>query len=246
MRAQNPMANTGFVGSRRAPIALGTCFFYRWPSYVITAAHCVNQSSPADLFIEIPSIAFGKRFQVSAIHLHPIADAAILKVESITEADITWTWNQAWQEEGLGIPVMSYGYPLDFVCDGSEVPTTRLFIGYIQRFFQHKSRLGFAYEAAEVSYRAPRGLSGSAVFNTQLHGRLYGIITENIQIGTEISSIVNIEENGKEYREQIRDTKNFGVSLWLPAITNWIDSVIPPVSVAEELRRAENQHKSNR
>jgi hypothetical protein len=51
------------------------------------------------------------------------------------------------------------------------------------------------------------------------------------------------EENGKTFREHYHNVINYGVPLWLPSISNWIDIAVPPVPQEELNRRAANQQQ---
>lgn len=139
---------------------------------------------------------------------------------------------------------MSYGYPEEWE-NGKPAPSPRLLKGYVQRFIHHRSHLGYEYQAVELSFGCPAGLSGSSLINPAYTGRLYGIVTENKGMAVDRTSTVEVDENGNFYKEVTESLINYGVALWLPAFAPWIDQHVPLVPQEEIARRAENQHKWN-
>lgn len=239
MRNLNPMLNVGIVTDTNDQF-LGSCFVFRYPGIFLTARHCVDQSRPDQLRVRLPARP-GNGFAVNAITRHDIADIAVLDVAGVSEQDITWPQYQLFDDRAWGQDYMSCGYPQDY--SACTPPTPRAFVGHIQRFFFHSSHLGYRYLAAELDTGCPRGLSGAPVFNPGFHGRLYGLITENIKTTTELESVLEVEEDGKTFREHYHNIINYGVALWLPAIAEWLDSAVPPLTQEELTRRAENQHR---
>jgi hypothetical protein len=120
-------------------------------------------------------------------------------------------------------------------------PTPRLFKEYFQRLFRHKSHLGYCYSAVELNISCPGGLSGSAVFNKNFHGRLYGVVTENVKTTTELESVIEIDDDGKQFKESFHNMVNYGVAVWLSDVSGWIDAHVHPVSPEEIARRSNNQ-----
>ena len=135
----------------------------------------------------------------------------------------------------------AFGYPQQWE-DDVAAPMPRLFKGHIQRFFAHQSYLKYRYLAAELSFGCPSGLSGSAITNAQHQGRLYGIVAENVRTTTEIKSLLEVQDDGIEYRESFHDYLNYGVAVWLPDVADWLNAVVPVVPHDEILRRSHNQH----
>lgn len=123
--------------------------------------------------------------------------------------------------------------------------THRVFKRYIQRFFYHESHLGYKYLSTELSSHCPRGLSGAPLFNKKFHARLYGIVTENIKLISEIETVVDVKEGKEHYREQSYSVINYGVCLWLNSVSAWIDAIVKPLSNEEINRRTSNQRIKN-
>ena len=243
MRPLNMIENTGIVMHHTTGAFLGTCVAFRYHTSILTAAHCVSELRAEDIAIGFPgSRAGNKLFEVAHITRHPQADLAVASITEIGEGDITWTQTELWTDISYGVDVATFGYPktVDDRANPSP-PTPRYFRGHVQRFFPHVSHLGYRYFAAELSFRCPAGLSGAPILNTNLHGRLYGIVTENIQVGSEVSSYSEVNDAGERFTERYRDLINYGVCLWLHPLADWLNGLIPPVAQDEMARRGENQ-----
>ena len=245
MRNSSPIENTGVVCRRSDGAFLGTCFIFRNPDTMLTADHVVAGYERDELAVALPaSRARSSIFSVLNVQSHPTGDLAVLTICPPDERDITWAIDQMFNDYSYGLDVMAYGYPVQTVKDVVE-PTPRLFQGYVQRFFSHSSHLGYKYLAAELNFSCPGGLSGSLLINQKHHGRLYGIVTENLRTSTELESILEVTDDGREYKESYHNIINFGVAMWLPAVSDWINTVVPPLTQEEITRRSENQHKWN-
>ncbi len=245
MRTANPIENTGIIIRRNDGAFLGSCFVFRYPKVALTAAHVVSDLKPDQLVVALPgSRAAGALFSVREVSIHPKADLAVVEIDPPDERDITWTVNEVFDDMGYGLDVVTYGYPQHSAA-GAMAPTPRLFKGYVQRFLEHKSHLGYTYVAAELSFSCPAGLSGSHVLNSNFSGRLYGVVTENIRTSTELDSVLEVDEGGQKYRESFHSIINYGLALWLPACCDWLNGIVPPLAPEEINRRATNQHLWN-
>jgi hypothetical protein len=245
VRNANPIENTGIVRNSEG-VFLGTAFIFRYPHFLLTAAHVPGTSAPKELYVELPrSRARGVHFPIRAIHRHPMADLAVLEIEPPNERDITWAINDLFDDAGYGVEVTTFGFPQEW-SEGTCAPMPRLFKGYVQRFLEHESHLGFRYLAAELSFSCPGGLSGALVINSALHGRLYGLITENRKTTTELDSVLEVDENGNKFKESFHNIINYGVALWLPAHKDWLQTIVPRPTSEEVARRAANQHQWNK
>lgn len=245
MRNINPVENTGIIVHRTSGQYLGSCFIFRYPGVTLTAAHVVKNQELSDLVVLFPgSRAPSTSFGVKNVIMHPSADFAIVEIDPPNERDITWAVHEIFDDRGLGLDLATYGYPQEWDA-GKIIPIPRLLKGYAQRFFHYSSPLGYEYVAVEMSFGCPRGLSGSQIFNLQFPGRLYGIVSENIETSTERESTTEILDGVKEYKEVTHKVINYGIAVWLPAYTDWIDRRVPRVSNDEINRRGENQHRWN-
>lgn len=161
----------------------------------------------------------------------------------VDETTIGWPVYSLLDDRGFGVEVMSCGFPEDIAIDQSAAPVARVFRGHIQRFMEWRSHLGYEYLAAELSFRCPGGLSGGPLVNPDLPGRVYGLISEDIQTSNILNSIEEVLENGKVYREHYQNFINYGIGVWLSAIADWIDNVVPPIPQDELARRGKLQRE---
>ena len=242
MREFSPFLNTGILVLRPDDVPLGSCFVFRYPNRFITAAHCVRDRRAAALAIRLPTTAFMRPFEIGGIVLHPQADLAVLEVPTISEDDITWPQYLLCDDRALGTDFAACGYPQDYNAHGPQL-TPRFFKGYFQRFYHHASHHGYRYVAAELNIGCPAGLSGAPVFHAGFQGRLYGVVTENRETATERESMEEVEKDGATNRYYREKVINYGTCVWLPAVAEWLDQVVPPVPDEEIARRGANQQR---
>lgn len=241
MRNLHPMASTGALFHHPSDRFLGSCFVFRDVNTLLTAAHCVADLEPDEVVLEI-LVPGDHVYEVETIERHPTADLAVLKVNGVDERQIRMPNYSIVDDRSYGVEVISCGFPEDSSIV-KMIPTPRFFRGYVQRFVEWPSHLGYRYLAAELSFRCPAGLSGGPLLNAEFVGRTYGVITENIRTSNVEDSIEEIDKDGKIYREHFQNIIYYGIALWLPAVEDWINSVLPPLSMEEQVRRGELQHQ---
>jgi hypothetical protein len=66
--------------------------------------------------------------------------------------------------------------------------------------------------------------------NENFIGRLYGVVTENIEVSTEKSAVEEVNDQGETHRESYHNIIRYGIGVWLPAYASWLDSLVLPVS----------------
>ncbi len=243
MRNLHSIANTGALFNKKTGHFLGSGFIFRDVNTLLTAKHCVGDFKPHDLIIMI--YATGNRvYDVIEIESHQKADISIIKIQGVNELEIGWPKDSLFDDRSFGIEVMACGFPEESRL-GKSQPTARVFRGHIQRFINWESHLGYEYVGAELSFRCPGGLSGGPLFNPKFPGRTYGLITENIRTSTILDSFEEVYDDGKIYREHHESVIYYGVAVWLPTISTWLDSIIPPLSNDEINRRAKLQQELN-
>jgi hypothetical protein len=237
--------NTGLLWRRRDHAFLGSCVVFRYHTTVLTAGHCVKDCAPGDLLVQFPgSRAGGQLFGAREIVQHATADVAVLTIDTPRDRDLTWAQTDLWSDVAYGVEISAFGYPnTAFGLHEAAEPTPRLFRGIVQRFFERRSPFGYVYTAAELSFGCPSGLSGGPVFNSQFNGRLYGIVTENMEVGTDLASLSEVDDAGQTFTERTRNVINYGVGLWLFPLKSWIDQIVPPPSEDEINLRAVRQHQ---
>jgi hypothetical protein len=236
VRNLHTIANCGALFHAQSGSFLGSSFVFRYPNRLLTAAHCVGNATASGLVVEL--FATGdRRYLVNGVRTHPKADVAVLEIEGVDETTIGWPVYGLFDDRGFGTEVMSCGFPEDIAPSGGA-PTGRVFHGHVQRFMYWKSYLGYEYFAAELSFRCPGGLSGGPLVSPRFPGRLYGLVTEDVQTTNILSSIEEVLEDGKVYREHYQSFVNYGNAVWLPSISDWLDDIVPPVASDELVRRA--------
>ena len=238
MRPTNPIENTGVVLGIDSAF-LGSCFVFRYPHFVLTAKHTVSDHPPQQLTVSFPSSRSAERYSVARIVPHPEADIAVLELNGVREEDVTYPQGSIFDDHGLGLPIASYGYPEEYL-GGADQPTPRFFKGYVQRFFDLKSN-AYRYHGVELSFPCPKGLSGAAVFHPEHIGRLYRVITGELETTTDRTVIVHVKEGEKEYKEVSESLIRYGLALWLPTVEDWLNEIVSPVSHEELVRRGEAQ-----
>lgn len=220
----NPQFATALVceeQDKMIPRFLGSCFAYRQQNHFITAAHVVKNRKIEEICILSP--IEGVYSKVSQVYMHPEADIAIISL-SHEGRDIIQPFESINSNYFLGSEYFAYGFPEDYLGPNKGEPTERLFRGYIQRFMEHKSHLGYEYVAAELSSPCPGGLSGGPLFAPDDRNKIIGLVTENIEVATLLDEEEKILSNGKVVNESYRRVINYGVAIILDEVEEWIES----------------------
>lgn len=224
---RNPLSSTGWVvraDDAGRPRFAGTCFAFRRASHFLTAAHCVHRFPLGSLSISLRANRVDHGFAIEEVVEHSSADVALLRI-----ADGPAAFDLFLGETSVydwGIPVSAFGYPEDTGETGLE-PTPRYFRGNIQRLFKHRSHLGYRYDAAELSFGAPAGLSGGPVSPESDRSMVMGVVAENFESTTYLSKITEHTTDGGTYSEHIHTMINYAVAVRLDPLKDWLDSHIP-------------------
>ena len=223
---RNPLASTGWLlqadnaGTRRF---VGTCFAFRHRHWLLTAAHCVSDAPVNALCVVDISEPHRERPVIERI-MHPHADLALLRVDrddSLSDVFLGETSVYDWGE-----PVSAFGYPED-TGDAGPQPTPRYFRGNLQRMFRYRSHLGYEYEAAELSFGAPAGLSGGPVTPASDYANPMGLVAENKTSSTYLSSITEVQTDSSTYSERIHSVINYAIVVRLDPLSDWLNSHVP-------------------
>ena len=203
--------------------ALGSCFAYARSDCVLTAAHCVTDLKPGEIwagFSRNPECA-----AVKSVHRHPgRADLAILRLERDLPAEVQPFQSvvAAYLQQELGVA----GYPI--MIEDTE-PARRVIRAYSQRVYEHVTPQyspPYRYDAVELNIGLPRGISGAPVFDIQTPPWVVGIATESIKsYTTEDSRTVEETPAGTEVNHYM-EFLHFGVALSLAPHIDWVTSVI--------------------
>jgi hypothetical protein len=205
------------------PVFLGTCFAYRTKRTFLTVAHCVGRLQALELRVVLPITDHADFIEVTGLAVHPTADLAVLTVAPIASDELlpfagreqTLTWGD--DAHAVGFPEESEGHGV--------VPTARYHSGNIQRFFTHRSSLGYVYRAGELSFGAAAGLSGGPVFPPEHLDKVIGVVAENHDSTTYLRSVEEVQEDGQIYRQRLHEVIRYGifVSLNTKPVAVWLD-----------------------
>jgi hypothetical protein len=160
---------------------------------------------------------------------HPTADLTLLDVEPVITQQRLFTDVETDMAMRVGMDIAAWGYPTDEPTQKSLAEDARYFKGHVQGFrFAHHSHTGHVYMAAELSFPAPAGASGGAVFRHDLYPLVLGVITENYEsyTGTTHEEIVH-ERDGEKERVRFRRVTTFALALWLIEFRDWLNDLAP-------------------
>lgn len=200
---------------------LGSCFAFGGTTKVVTAAHCVGRLE-ADEIVSVwpPNIA---RSATSVVR-HPSADIAVVTFPALSCSVDPFT--SVTKCEALGADFYAIGFTEAVTGAAPARPTARLYKGYFQRFFEHRSFFGYTYSAGELSIPAPGGLSGGPIFFPSAQETVIGVVTENVRSALVLDSVEEILEDGREYKATNQAIVTFGVCLMIGSVHDWITRVI--------------------
>jgi len=223
---RNPLQSTAWIARQSADTRqfLGTCFAFRHTHCLLTAAHCVRGVDKASLSVQCHGETPALSRPVAHVILHPHADLAILKLPA--ERALSDKFGGDTPIYNWGMPVSAFGYPEDTGRIGLE-PTPRYFRGNIQRMFRHVSHMRFEYDAAELSFGAPGGLSGGPVTPDSDYSMVMGVVVENQSSTTYLSTITEEITDTTTRVEKIHAMINYAIVVRLDPLTAWLDEHIP-------------------
>ncbi len=224
---RNPIDSTGWVirGDSGTYRFAGTCFGFRYPGIMVTAAHVIRDATEADVTVTILLDEVEEGVSVNEIIRHPTADLAILKIDDAIE--IFDYFSDIGPLPVMGANISAFGYPEDTQPNGPR-PTPRYFKGHVQRTHRHSSYLGYGYIAAELSFGAPGGLSGGPVAHEALPGLAIGVVAENHESSTFLATRTDVMDGDVKYREDVRAMINYANCVLLEPLRPWLDEHVPP------------------
>ena len=228
MSLHDPLASTALLlcddDQGRAHFA-GTCLPFRSPSHFLTAAHCVKGVAPERLSVSTYLDEVERGFDVDSVTQHPKADIALVHT-SESFAGILKPFQSVNGVYGAGDGVAAFGYPEDATDSGLK-PVPRMFRGFLQRVFDHKSYLGYEYVADEFSFSIPQGLSGGPVVFDRNPMEVGAVAVESVEAATYIRTITEIVEQHREYHEKVQAVVQYGIAVRLEHVEDWLDQHVP-------------------
>jgi hypothetical protein len=210
---------------------IGSCFALRRRDHLLTAAHCARDVR-GTLEVCYRTADGISTSSVASVIVHPRADVAALKLAGGSEFDDMFAGDTSlftW-----GMPVSAFGYP-DDVGRSVAPPTPRYFRGSIQRLFSHSSHLGYSYDAAELSFSSPGGLSGGPVTPDADYSMAMGVVVENLNVSRALYSISETTTETAQdnvitrviLTERAYAVIDYAVVVLLDPLTAWLDEHIP-------------------
>lgn len=236
---RKPFSSTAWLvhTATNKPTFVGTCFAFRRSDRLLTAAHCVRDHARESLAVCIHGAPDTDRREIEEIVVHPTADIAILRIPAGRPLDDRFAGDTNLYDWGM--PVSAFGYPEDTGESGLQ-PTPRYFRGNIQRMFTYSSRFGYSYQAAELSFAAPGGLSGGPVTPDSDYSMAMGLVAENItstrylySIGEETAETTRDQITEKIYRkETVHSVIDYAIVVLLDPLVEWLDKHVPYPTLA--------------
>ena len=114
--------------------------------------------------------------------------------------------------------------------EGQSKPTERLFAGYFQRFYDHRSTMpkSYMYRAAELNIQCPLGLSGAPLFLRETPDVVIGVVAENLESCTEVTRTEphEVEDETTDSKAEVfvyRRITAYGVCCLLQPNLEWIN-----------------------
>lgn len=229
MAGFNPLVPVGLVSGRQSSAEAwtfeGSCFLFRNDAFAITARHCVA-GELAEYQCNFPQL--GSTVQVSTVHRHPRADVAALQ---LVEATYRLMPDQGrlpgvnpavgffgLASYGWGSDVTAFGYPSEGQQQGGTDPEPRFFKGHIQAIHPRADFCDYLF--AELSFPAPRGLSGAPLMHPGITDLVIGVVTSNFRTTVEV-------DLGSPDGSTTRDPVHYGRALLLDGVTDWLEATFP-------------------
>jgi hypothetical protein len=218
---------------------LGSCAIFQQRHILLTAAHCIpDPELGVEIWASLPGNNDGAAL-VQEVVVHPTSDLAVAFVSPKDDDPMSLqVFSGISGELQEGGDFVAFGYP----SEGVGAPKGRLFKGHFQRYIGHDDAAGRSYFAGELSIPAPGGLSGGPVSPAYQPGLLTAIVTTNVDSYAILDSISEVDDAGKQYREETRRVISYGIAAMLTSQGAWVDSVIdseqrPSHSSGPPLRR---------
>jgi len=219
------------LGSEGEDIFLGSCFAYYFPHIFLTATHCIQSRTSSA--VRVCGVDEGTEDRlIQQVVIHPTADLAVL-ITDPSESGFD-PFRQVIEVEP-GDEVHAYGFQEDTTDHGIEL-LDRHFHGVAQRLLTWDIQRPYSYDAIELSFGTPPGLSGGPLYKTFLNPRtgtihcvLVGMVTANREASIHLETITEVQNGNKHYAERIHSVTNYGIALNLTPYTKWLNKLCKSV-----------------
>lgn len=207
------------------PTFLGTCFSFRQPSHVLTAAHVTSDHDPSKLSVLSPRDDWPFS-RVSEVVEHPTADLAVVKLKG-KGLRSTEPFMGVAPSTNSGDVYRAIGFFEEFRNPRGAQPTERMLTGHVQRQFTHKSHLGYTYAAIELSTPCPAGLSGGPVYGPNKEAMITGVAAESIESTSATGEEVVEIQGDQTVITRYRTIVSYGIATLLHPLVEWLDKEVP-------------------
>lgn len=239
---RDPLRSTGWVIEQTAHGLRfrGTCFGYGGRGVLLTAAHCVRDIPIERLTVGIwnAPVDLGRATQgglgpqqpgieIAAVERHEFADLAVMKIDDFS--GVFERFEGIRSECNFGDELAAFGYPEDTAEDGIE-PTPRMFRGFLQRTYHHASHQRYQYDAGELSFGAPGGLSGGPVTVWTDPANVLGVVAENRRSSTYLETTESVDHGDNHFRSETHSVINYGICVLLAPLKEWLDLKARPLA----------------
>ena len=217
-------------------VFLGSCFAYSSPHVFLTAAHCIRDRTSSTLLVSCGTEGRPDDYiSIRQVIIHPTADLAVLIADPADSSYSDFAPYREVIEVEPGEEVHAYGFHEDTTDHGIE-PLDRHFHGVVQRLFIWDIQRPYSYDAIELSFGAPPGLSGGPLYKTFLnpktgttHCVLVGMVTGNREASIHLETITEVQNGNEHYVERIHSVTNYGIALNLSAYAKWLTKICKSV-----------------
>lgn len=113
--------------------------------------------------------------------------------------------------------------------------------------FPYRSHEGYEYDAAELSFGAPGGLSGGPVTPNSDYATVMGLVAENRTSTTYLSTITEATTNTTSYVERIHSVINYAIVVRLDPLSEWLDLHVPyPGAGVQRIAAADDSFRATK
>jgi len=198
--------------------------------FFLTAGHVVSDLPKRDdLCLAVPIHEPGANWCTARVVDHELlsCDLAVLRLEYTVPESASWfktfRWSQAQVAPLSHVRSVGYAYGLQTVADRKNI-IARAFQGYVVARLTRFLPVGVAgppFGVYELSFAAPRGLSGSPLFNGEGPLMIHGVVIGNSESRmTVFRSAERVDDGAKEKIIEQYEALTLGVAVQAVEILN--------------------------